>query len=221
MNSRLFCPRTVPVNVAFRSSATFNERSNDLRDLRAAHILADQPPAQLEPSALPVVAHVVPVRAFDGVLLGMDALNAARDAVHPLWGGADYTWNIDGLLAVGDSSYAQVFTTGVIEYGDTVLFRDGVAHGDQLRGALAEAFTRALRWLSSVGSGPPVNVAVTLLRARNRRFTVGMRQTGTFDRDVIRVPVTAIRSNEPAQVEAAIDDVLDAVSSAAGFMRFR
>jgi hypothetical protein len=100
----------------------------------------------------------------------MDALNAARGAIHPLWGGADYTWNIDGLLAVGDSSYAQVFTTGVIEYGDTVLFKDGFAHGDQLRGAMTDALTRALRWLSAVGSAPPVNVAVTLLRARSRHL---------------------------------------------------
>jgi hypothetical protein len=36
------------IRTAFRSSASFNERSNDLRDLRAAHILADQPPAQLD-----------------------------------------------------------------------------------------------------------------------------------------------------------------------------
>lgn len=72
----------------------------------------------------------------------------------------------------------------------------------------------------AVASGPPVNVAVTLLRARNVRFAVGMRQTGTFDRDVIRVPVAAIRSNEPAQVDGAVDEVLDAVSRAAGFMRF-
>jgi hypothetical protein len=209
------------IRLAFRSNASFNERSNDLRELRAAHLLADQPPAPLDPATLAVVAHVIPVRAFDGVSLGMDALNAARGNIHPLWGGADYTWNIDGLLAVGDLSYAQVFTTGVIEYGDTVLFKDGFAHGDQLRGAMTDALTRALRWLSSVGSGLPVNVAVTLVRARNRRFAVGIRQTGTFDRDVIRVPVTAIRSNEPAQIEGAIDDILDAVSRAAGFMRFQ
>jgi hypothetical protein len=209
------------IRMAFRSSASFNERSNDLRDLRAAHILADQPPSKLDPSALAFVAHVIPARAFDGVSLGMDALNAARGCVHPLWNGADYTWNIDGLLAVGDSSYAQVFTTGVIEFGDTVLFSDGGVHGDRLRDAMADALNRTLGWLSSVGSGPPVNVAVTLLRARNRRFFVGLRETGTFDRDVIRVPVIAIRSNEPAQVQTAIDEVLDAVSRAAGFMRFR
>lgn len=208
------------IRMAFRSNASFNERSNELRELRVAQILADQAPAPLDSSALVLVVHVVPARAFDGVSLGMEALNAARGAIHPLWGGANYSWNIDGLLAVGDSSYAQVYTAGVIEYGDTIFFRNGGAHGDRLRGVLADALTPALGWLSSVGSTPPMNVAVTLLRARNGRFAIGIRQTGTFDRDVIRVPLAAIRSNEPGQVGAAIDEILDAVSRAAGFMRF-
>jgi hypothetical protein len=67
------------------------------------------------------------------------------------------------------------------------------------------------RWLHSVASGPPVKIAVTLLTARNRRFAIGLRQTGTFDRQVIRVPIAAIRSNEPTQIDGAIDEVLDAV----------
>ena len=46
------------IRVAFRSNASFNERSNDLRELRAAHILADQSPAPLDPSTLALVAHV-------------------------------------------------------------------------------------------------------------------------------------------------------------------
>lgn len=209
------------IRAAFRSNASFNERSNELRELRVAQVLAGQEPAALDDSRLAVVVHLVPVRAFDGVSLAMEALNSARGVINPLWNGANYTWNIDGLLAVGDSSYAQVFTTGVIEYGDTVFFKDGFAHGDQLRRAIGHSSKRALDWLLSVGSGLPVNLAVTLLRAKNRRFGVSLREVGTFDREVIRVPVVAIRSNESGHIEGAIDEVLDAVSRAAGFMRFR
>ena len=71
-----------------------------------------------------------------------------------------------------------------------------------------------------MGNTPPFIVAVTLLRARDGRFAIGLRQTGTFDRDVIRVPLAAIRSNEPGQVDGAVEEILDAVSRAAGFMRF-
>lgn len=209
------------IRIAFRSNASFNDRSNELRELRAAQILAGQAPAPLDSSVLALVVQVIPARAFDGVSMGMTALNAARGTILPLWGGADFAWNIDGLLVTGDLSYAQVFTTGVIEYGDSVIFKGGMAHGDQLRSAIGQALTSALRWLSAVGTAPPVNVAVTLLRARGQRFAVGIRQVGSFDRDVIRVPPVAIRSNDPAQVDAAVDEVLDAVSRAAGFMRFQ
>ncbi|NOT43626.1 MAG: ATP-binding protein [Acidobacteria bacterium] len=209
------------IRTAFRSSASFNDRSNELRELRAALILAGQVPAPLASAVLALVVQVIPAQAFDGGSLGMDALNAARGTILPLWGGADFVWNIDGLLLAGDLSYAQVFTTGVIEYGDSVIFKGGMAHGDQLRGALGHALTRSLRWLAAVDTPPPVNIAVTLLRARDQRFAVGMRQVGAFDRDVIRVPLVPVRSNDPTQVEKAVDEILDAVSRAAGFMRFQ
>lgn len=196
------------IGQAFAEQRTVGERLRNWRAERISKLLSGDGPMPLD-GKRNLLFHFVPASCLVGPSVGRDwkISEQQRAFLKPssLNSSVSARYNSDGYLtysmkgATGTASYAQVFQSGALEYGDGYILgadedlgRENSIPSKAFEKKIAEIYESGLRLLATLNVEDPVYFACALVMVRGLRLSrdqmwdVG--ESHTFDRDVIATP---------------------------------
>jgi hypothetical protein len=211
------------IRSGFLAAADVADRARAFHDERINQLRLGGPPLSV-PWASGFVLHFIPVGSFAS-LGTVDLRKAYRSALllalYPT--GANLSFNIDGVIARGDDSYATLFRTGVLEAASAQLTRELIP-SRTLVDAIVAALARYLKLASKLEIPAPVFIPASLFGVQGAKMAVPSGDTSTsffectFDRDVVGLPHVLVE-NLDASPSHVLRPMFDGLWQGAGMER--
>lgn len=206
----------------FSASEQTAEQIRRFRSERAAQILAEETPCQLNPGPK-IILHVAAIQSFASTI-SLDIKAAKTLPGTPLLplraGGYDPRINLDGLLHCTNGAYLQLFRRGVIETVDANTLDSGASNphlpsthiipSTLFERSLMKSIPAYLTALQILGLNSPFVIMVTLTGVKG--FLIAgpgqfVASTPNIDRDLVAIPELVLEKSEckPADLRPLLD----------------
>lgn len=217
------------IRSAFSASSVFAATLRHFRLERTAKASEDDLPVSLG-NGPKLLMHLVPMSALDPINLHDYTYEATKlsHKLEPLTAVGLHVqhqrrYNLDGMFTRMEfsTSYLQVFRSGIIECGDSDLFKYTAEYKGiprHLEDTLLKGVQHYLRSQEAIGISLPIFVMVTLLGVKgfemNSRQALFLGQRG-IDREIVPLPEALIESYDD-DVASAVRLTFDALWQACG-----
>ena len=218
---------TAEIRSAFALSESWADHVKRFRDERVARITGQDTPMKLRDAAR-LVIHVVPlVTARRGFALDLQAVKARGP--QPVYWDRTYapTFNVDGLLIVGDEhdgqshTYTQFFRDGAVEVVLTTIADKQYVYPTRIEPHVIKTASLYLPLLVAAGAEYPIAMTVTLLGMKGLMFRPDQWGEGPkvpLPRDEVFLP-DAVVEGADADLPAGLRAMFDAMWQCLGHER--